>query len=201
MLALIIVPATMITVKAQEGTKGNIQLHAAWQYNQLLNNNFVDSKGSGRGMNIEINYKITDNLAVGLFTNWSNSQLYQPRQTIINDTKSITLDRVRTIYQNPFGIGVKYYLPINNVFIPYAGLKVGANYSIFRSENIAYNYMDNPLGLYASPEAGFLLTPFSYKKIGINGAVYYSYGSNKSKDFDISGLNNWGVRLGITVTL
>lgn len=188
-----------VTIWAQENNKNHVDLNIGWQFNKPLDNDYV-SKASGWGMNVEADYKMTARLAVGTFVNWHTNREYFPRETFTSGTQSVTLDKIRSIFQVPFGVSGKYYL-LPGTFMPYLGVKLGANYSKIYSDNIVYFYYDNPWGFYVSPEIGCSVHPFRTKTLGFRMAGYYTYATNESKPFNIDKLSNWGFRLGIAVSL
>ena len=56
---------------------------------------------------------------------------------------------------------------------------------------------DSNWGVYASPEVGLVWYPFEKADVGFQLAAYYSYSSNRNKDYDMRGINNLGFKLGI----
>lgn len=167
-----------------------------WQINGVIDNNFVDD-ASVWGTNLEAGYYLTENWAVGVFFSYQTNEDYIPRQSYIWENSILSTDQIHSIYQMPFGLSARYRFT-NGIFAPYAGLKIGAQYTETES------YMNNRCiyneqwGFYLSPEVGVDIHPFKQKRLGLHLAVYYNYATNDNSImwYDVKGLNNYGLRLG-----
>lgn len=184
-------------------SKGNAQIsldsyfNVDWQLNVPISNNFSD-KTSGWGMNFEGGYYVTTNIAVGGFVNFHTNNEYFSRRTIhLSPTLSMNSDQQHQMFTLPFGALMRYRF-IEADFQPYAAVKLGACYSEFNNYYYIFLSGQNRWGFYVSPEVGFNWYPWP-NGLGIHLAIYYSYATNSCKlmSYSQSGLNNFGVRLGI----
>lgn len=175
-----------------------LHFNADWQINIPLNTSFAD-KISGWGMNLEGGYFLTPHWNMGAFLNFHTNHKYVPRQTITENTASLTTDRQESAFQLPFGLTTSYRFGGSEWFKPYIGAKIGAMYA----ENTTYlntiSLTDKPWGFYISPEVGFNIYPFSQSRFGFHIAAYYSYATNKSELLtgSLNEENNIGFRVGI----
>ena len=184
-------------------SKGNAQIsldsyfNVDWQLNVPISNNFSD-KTSGWGMNFEGGYYVTTNIAVGGFVNFHTNNEYFSRRTIhLSPTLSMNSDQQHQMFTLPFGALMRYRF-IEADFQPYAAVKLGACYSEFNNYYYIFLSGQNRWGFYVSPEVGFNWYPWP-NGLGLHLAIYYSYATNSCKlmSYSQSGLNNFGVRLGI----
>ena len=76
-------------------------------------------------------------------------------------------------------------------------MKIGANYAEYASYLNTVIATEETWGFYVSPEVGLSIHPFRNCGIGLQCALYYSYATNESDAFCLSGLNNAGFRLGV----
>lgn len=170
-----------------------------WQSSAPFGNEFANDM-SVWGMNIELNYNLTNRWTVGGFFNFHTNHKYVDRSTIrLSETESLTTDQQRSQFQLPFGINAAYKLWDNKYLQPYVGAKMGAAYSKATTYYGTGGVYDKSWGFYVSPEVGIKLFPFSGKRIGLHVAGYYSYSTNKvnTLTMDLDGQNNAGVRLGL----
>lgn len=167
-----------------------------WQINGVIDNNFVDDV-SVWGTNLEAGYYLTENWAVGAFFSYQTNEDYISRQSYTWENSTLSTDQIHSIYQMPFGLSARYRFT-NGTFAPYAGMKIGAQYTETES------YMNNRCiyneqwGFYLSPEVGVDIRPFKQKRLGFHLTVYYNYATNDNSImwYDVEGLNNYGLRLG-----
>jgi hypothetical protein len=83
------------------------------------------------------------------------------------------------------------------MFQPYAEAKLGAEYSTQSTYMSTFISRDSNWGFYVSPEVGVTVYPFFKDDFGFQFAVYYSYSTNESAKYSMSGINNIGFKLGI----
>lgn len=179
---------------AQMGKK--YYVNAGWQFNGTVGNSFVKS-GQGYGAYIEGGYYITPMFAVGGFASFNTNNDYIPKQTYtFSDNSALTTDLDRSIYQVPFGFTMRTRF-LRNEFQPYLGTKVGAEFSTQSTYMSTFVNRHDNWGFYMSPELGFTYFPFEKTDFGFQFAVYYSFCTNKNKSYDIKGINNLGLKLGI----
>ena len=183
------------------GSKAQISLdsyyNVDWQFNVPLGNNF-SNVASGWGMNFEGGYYITRDIAVGGFLSFHTNNEYFSRRTIaLSKTLSLNTDQQHQMFTLPFGVLARYRF-IEDDFQPYVGMKLGACYSEFNDYYYIFMSGADRWGFYMSPEVGFNWYPWA-NSIGFHMALYYSYATNKCNvmSYSQSGLNNFGVRLGV----
>ncbi len=200
--ALLVLCAAPLTSQAQgyamrNDNTGNFFVTADWQINSI-SNDFV-SNTSGWGANTQLNYYINEKLSAGVFLAWHSNYEYIPTQTYVNGTRSTTTDMQRSIYQLPFGALVQFDLgDTDGVVSPYIGAKIGANFARFSHFYETVRIMDETWGFYLSPEVGLNIYPTYNHRFGFHIAAFYGYASNQSDSWDVSGISNFGVRIGGT---
>lgn len=193
-LAFCLVP---YTAKAQINPRAYYQV--GWQFDFPISSGFTD-KMNDLGLYLDAGYYLTPNISLGGFINLNTRSGYIPRQTFTEGTVSVNTDQVRSSIQIPFGASLRYRFVWKSCWQPYVGAKLGINYMEAESIQQIYSYSDKSWGIYASPEIGINLFPFRHKHIGFNLAAYYSYAGNRGKVFyhSMDGMNNWGIRVGLT---
>lgn len=175
----------------------HMYFNADWQINIPLGNSFAN-KGSGWGANFEGGYYVTPNFGVGLFIAYSTNNERIGKETLyLDNNAAITAEQQHSVFQLPFGVGMRYRFMPGEQFTPYMGLKLGANYAQMSSYMNTFKIYDNTWGFYMSPEIGVNL--FVTQNFGFHVAAYYSYGTNSGKvlTYKINELNNFGVRMGV----
>lgn len=189
--------ATSLPASAQLSDRGFANID--WQINSPLGNDFAN-KTSGWGMNFDGGYFVTDNIGIGLFLSFSNNyEYFSTRQLPLSDGV-VTTDQQHSVFQLPFGVSGRYQWMRGDVFQPYAALKLGTEYAEFNSYYNVFLKSQSTWGFYMSPEVGINIFPWSYG-LGLHVAVYYSFSTNSSKaifNYDISDLNNFGFRIGVS---
>lgn len=183
--------------KAQVNPRAYYQV--GWQFDFPIHSGFTN-RMNDLGLYLDAGYYLTPHISLGGFINVSNRSDYIPRQTFAVGTVAVNTDQVRSFIQVPFGASLRYRFAWRSRWQPYVGVKLGANYAEAESEQQLYSYQDKSWGVYASPEVGINLFPFKKKYVGFNLAAYCSYASNHSNVFfaDIEGMNNFGIRVGLT---
>lgn len=197
LLALIAI-AMAFTLPGRAQTSDSFYSNIDWQFNFPISNSFAD-KASGWGMNFEGGYYLTDNFAIGAFLAYHSNHKYIPRQTIsLGDNSSINTDQQHTQFQLPFGVTGRYTFNREGMFQPYISVKAGPQYARLKSTFNVFENDDNTWGFYVSPEIGMNIFPWVYRP-GIHVAAYYSYATNKGSvlTYDVDGMSNFGLRLGI----
>ncbi len=189
------------TTAQEEGgdRMGRGDFSAHWLLGSPVGGDFVKNF-TGWGANLEGHYYITDRFAAGLFVSWTTYMEYFPRATypLPNGNGAITMDKYQTIFELPFGVSSKFHLTSESGIVdPYVGLKLGANYSEqHRYYNIFEDY-DQNWGFVVQPELGITISPMEGRMVAFNLSVFYSYSTNSSDYFDINGLSDLGLRLGL----
>lgn len=173
-----------------------IYVNGGWQFNGTLNNEVAQS-AQGYGAYVESGYYITPMLAVGGFASFNTNNQYFPTQTYtFSDKSALTTDMNKSLYQVPFGSTVRYRF-MRDMFQPYVEAKIGTEYSTQSTYMSTFVSRDDNWGFYISPEIGLTVYPFENEDFGFQLALYYSYSTNKSSEYDMHGINNLGFKLGI----
>ena len=178
----------------------NGYVNVDWQFNAPLSNDFA-GKASGWGMNFEGGYYFPNNFGLGAFLAYHTNNEYIPRSTFpVGGTSSLTTDQQHSVFQLPFGASGRYRFMAGGLLEPYVGMKLGANYARISSDFYVLQAYEKTWGFYMSPEVGLNAFPFEGSRIGFHAALYYSYATNKGSvlHYNIDGLNNFGVRIGIS---
>ena len=189
---------TAFTLPSHAQTSDTFYSNIDWQFNFPISNSFAN-KASGWGMNFEGGYYLTENFAIGGFLAYHSNHKYIPRQTIsMGDNSSLNTDQQHTVFQMPFGIAGRYTFNREGMFQPYVALKTGPQYARLKTDFNAFQNSDNTWGFYISPEVGMNIFPWVYQP-GVHIAAYYSYATNKGSalTYDVDGMSNFGLRLGI----
>lgn len=191
-----LLPATM---KAQQSYKPYFA-NADWQFNVPLGNDFTN-RASGWGASFEGGYFVTPKIGVGAFLSYSTNHKNLPTETITPSSTSIlTTNQQRSLFQLPFGVNLRYrFIPQSGILDPYAGLKLGAEYTQLSSYISTYRITDDSWGFYLSPEVGTNIWLSEEKTFGFNVSLYYNFATNKGRVLDghVNQLNNIGFRLGV----
>lgn len=170
-----------------------------WQYNFPVGSAFA-GHSSGWGVNVESGYYLDNHWGLGLFMNWHSNHEYVPRTVLSpSATESLSTDQQHTNFRLPFGVAARYSWNRGHDFQPYAAVKVGAQYAKLTSDFNIYEDRDKTWGFYVSPEIGINIYPWAYGP-GLHIAAYYDYGTNQGHvlTYDINGMNNVGLRIGIS---
>ena len=184
-----------LPAKAQMTDNGYADID--WQYNFPLGNAFTD-RSSGWGMNFDGGYFLTEHWSIGAFLAFHTNHEYVPRQTHTSGSASLTTDQQHSTFQLPFGLATRYAWKRGSAFQPYVGLKAGAQYARLSSEYNIFKSTQDTWGFYLSPEIGVNIFPWAYGP-GLHIAAYYSYATNQGRVMtcNVSGMNNFGLRVGI----
>jgi hypothetical protein len=96
-------------------------------------------------------------------------------------------------------VNAHHYFQFGHSVYPYAGLALGAMYS---EDELYYNtYVSSYTnwGFLVSPELGAIIKFSQYSSAGLLIGVSYSYATNKQKEFNIDGIQSFGVQIGVVV--
>lgn len=176
-----------------------VYYQVGWQFDFPINSGFTN-KMNDLGIYLDAGYYLTPKISLGGFINLNTRNDYIPRQTFNEGTVSVNTDQVRSFIQVPFGASLHYRFMWRSRLQPYIGAKLGVNYAETESTQQLYVYNNKSWGVYASPEVGINIFPFNRKYMGFNLAAYYSYAGNRNRVFysNIEGINNLGIRVGLT---
>lgn len=170
-----------------------------WQTSIPVGTSFAD-KASGWGMNFEGGYYILPQLAVGGFINYQTNLRSVGRETLaLGPNTALTTQQKHAVFQLPFGVTSRWRFLTKGIAQPYAGLKLGPNYSQFSSYYYIVKRSVDRWGFYLSPEVGVNIYPNPRHRYGFHVAAYYSYATNRGDllVYHIDGLNNFGFRIGV----
>lgn len=171
---------------------------AGWQFNIPVATD-VASESSGRGFYFDGGYYLSRTVSIGGFLDYHTNSERIARSVYTSGTVTVSTDQLQSVLQLPFGLSLRYRFA-ERTWQPYVSAKLGANYSEAASVLRVGRLEDKSWGFYTSPEIGINIFPFREKWFGFNIAAYYSYATNRSSVLGarIRGLNNVGLRIGIT---
>ena len=191
-----VVGLMLLSLNADAQLGKRIYVNGGWQFNGTLKNEVAQS-AQGYGAYIESGYYITPMLVVGGFASFNTNNQYYPTQTYtFSDKSALTTDMNKSLYQVPFGSTVRYRF-MRDIFQPYIEAKIGTEYSTQSTYMSTFVSRDDNWGFYISPEVGLTVYPLENEDFGFHLALYYSYSTNKSSEYDMHGINNLGFKLGI----
>ena len=171
-------------------------VNGGWQFNGTIKNEVAES-AQGYGAYIESGFYVTPMLAIGGFASFNSNDQYYPSQTYtFADKSALTTDLFKSIYQVPFGSTLRLRFA-RSMFQPYLEAKIGTEYSSQSTYMSTFVSRDDNWGFYVSPEVGMTVYPFEKDDFGFQLALYYSYSTNKSTEYNMKGINNLGFKLGI----
>ena len=171
-------------------------VNGGWQFNGTIKNEVAES-AQGYGAYIESGFYVTPMFAIGGFASFSSNDQYYPSQTYtFADKSALTTDMFKSIYQVPFGSTMRLRFA-KSMFQPYVEAKIGTEYSSQSTYMSTFVSRDDNWGFYVSPEVGMTVYPFERDDFGFQLALYYSYSTNKSTEYNMKGINNLGFKLGI----
>ena len=171
-------------------------VNGGWQFNGTIKNEVAES-AQGYGAYIESGFYVTPMFAIGGFASFSSNDQYYPSQTYtFADKSALTTDMFKSIYQVPFGSTMRLRFA-RSMFQPYVEAKIGTEYSSQSTYMSTFVSRDDNWGFYVSPEVGMTVYPFERDDFGFQLALYYSYSTNKSTEYNMKGINNLGFKLGV----
>lgn len=196
-LLILVGLATAASSKAQ--STDNMFLNFDWQMNTPLGNDFAN-QFSGWGASADAGYYITDHIGVGAYIAYHTNRKYIDKQTFpLDNYTDVTTDQQHALFQLPFGVQMRYSFTPEKMIEPYFAIKAGTMYSKMSSYMNVFEMTEKKWGFNVSPEIGTTIFFDPMKRIGIHLATYYSYSTNKSSvlSYDMDGISNWGVRVGL----
>ena len=171
-----------------------------WQVGVPLGSDFAD-KASGWGMNFEGGYFVTPEIAVGAFISYQTNLESVSRSTLdLSGGSALTTAQKHAAFQLPFGVTGRYNWYKDSVLQPYVGLKLGASWAEFSSYYYVIKQYTDTWGFFLSPEVGVSIFPRPDYRLGFHIAAYYSYSTNSGDvlTYSVNGLNNFGIRVGVS---
>ena len=178
----------------------NSYFNIDWQVNVPLGHTFAD-KASGWGMNFEGGYYVTPEIAVGGFLSFQTNLESISRRTLdLSGRSTLTAQQEHAVFQLPFGVTGRYEWFPESVVQPYVGMKLGAEYAQLSSYYYVVKNYTETWGFFLSPELGVSIFPRPDFRLGFHVAVYYSYATNSGRvlNYHVDGLNNFGIRVGVS---
>lgn len=175
-------------------------MYANWDINIPLSNTDWVGNTSTRGGKIGYRAFFGDGkFSAGLDFNWATFDQYAPTETIENPTGAITTDYFKYVYHYGLAASGQYYFlkGENDIFFPYAGLGLGANYNDYTLFYNIYKDVHKSWGFLARPEAGLLVRFGARRSLGVMAAVHLDYSTNKSADFGYDNFSNLGFQIGL----
>lgn len=175
-------------------------LFLSWDNNTPLSNKDFITQASSLGTKLGYRKRINeeDRLWVGGDFGWAVYKQYIPTQTYTSGTQSVTTDLYNYSYNYSLTLNVDYFfLPMEKLFVPYAGVGIGAAYYKFAQYFNVYSAEASTWGFLARPEAGILIGFKENSAWRIKAAYHYDYASNTSTDFGYKNFMNMGFQVGI----
>jgi outer membrane protein W len=188
--------AALATLPMKAQVSNDAFYNIDWQFNIPLGNNF-SNHASGWGMNFEMGYYVTPELALGGFLSYHTNNEYFERTTLHMGTTALNTDQQHSLFQLPFGVLAHYRFDYGQ-FQPYVGMKLGAAYAQMTSNYYIFESDKNTWGFFASPEVGVQFYPWE-GSMGFHAALYYSIATNQGSlmTYDMNCINSLGFRLGV----
>ena len=172
----------------------------SWDNNTPLSNKDFISQSSSLGTKFGFRKRINeeDKLWVGGDFGWAVYKQYVPTNTYTSGTQSITTDLYNYAYNYSLSANIDYFfLPMEKIFLPYAGLGIGAAYDKFAQYYNVYGSSGTSWGFLVRPEAGILIGFKENSPWRIKAAYHYDYASNTSTDFGYKNFTNMGFQVGL----
>lgn len=162
--------------------------------------NFV-KETSFSGGKFEYRHFVKPNFSLGGTISWNNYEEYVEKQTYENANQSaaVTTDNQRFIFNLPVTVDGFYYLGgSHQMFQPYVGIGIGAQYS---AQEVYYNIYvtdDNNWGFVARPQIGALVKFSEMNNTRFLIGAGYNYSTNKNESFRIDNFQNFWVSIGVS---
>jgi outer membrane protein W len=173
--------------------------YLAWDINMPLTNKEWIEDTSPHGGMVGFRYFVRDEqFSVGLDLNWTTYDQYEERQTFQTDNGAFTTDYYKYIYQYGAAVSAQYYKPSSSeIFFPYVGLGVGANYNQYTVYYNIYENSQKAWGFLVRPEAGALIKFGPDRSLGAIVAVHYDYSTAKNVNYNYTNFSSVGVKIGL----
>jgi hypothetical protein len=177
-------------------------LLATWNYNVPLSNSDFLNSSSGAGGKIGYRFQIAESrFSVGLDINWATYDEYKPYETFEQPGGATSTDYINYIYNYGAVVSGQYSFPLGEkeLFIPYGGIGIGANYNVYRTYYNVFQNEDKRPGFLVRPEAGMLIRFGERKSLGAIVGISYDYSTNKSEDFGNENFSSFGAQVGLVL--
>jgi len=172
----------------------------SWDYNSPQSNNDFIGQASTLGSKLGFRKRISeeDKLWVGGDFGWAVYNQYIPINTYTNGTQSITTDLYNYAYNYSISANLDYFfLPMEKIIAPYAGLGIGAAYDKFAQYYNIYGSKGTSWGFLVKPEVGVLIGFKENSPWRIKAAAHYDYSTNTSTDFGYKNFMSMGFQVGV----
>ncbi len=172
----------------------------SWDSNSPLSNKDFISQSSSLGTKLGFRKRLNDEdkLWVGADFGWAVYNQYVPTNTYTTGTQSVTTDLYNYSYNYSLSVNLDYFfLPMEKIITPYAGLGIGAAYDKFAQYYNIYSSSGSSWGFLLRPEAGVLIGFKENSPWRIKTAFHYDYSSNTSTDFGYKNFSSMGFQIGL----
>ncbi len=172
----------------------------SWDNNSPLSNKDFVSQASSLGTKLGYRKRLNDEdkLWVGGDFGWAVYKQYVPVQTYTTGTQSTTTDLYNYAYTYSLSLNLDYFfLPMEKIITPYAGLGIGAAYDKFAQYYNIYGSDDTSWGFLVRPEVGILVGFKENSAWRIKAAFHYDYSTNTSTNFGYKNFTSTGFQVGL----
>lgn len=170
----------------------------SWEIAFPSDNNYL-SKTSFSGWRLEYRRMLKPTLSVGLAASWNAFDSYFGTKTYksADGASAVTTDMVRQVYTVPITLITHYYPATNNKMLkPYGGVGLGTQYTEHNTYYNIYQATENNWGFVVRPEIGTLVR-FGTSPASALLSIGYNIATNKNKVFDVNGINQFTINIGI----
>jgi hypothetical protein len=142
---------------------------------------------------------LNDRISAGVDVASQTFDEYKPTRTIEKPGGAVTTDYFNYVYSYSAVVSGQYNFPLGEekMFIPYAGLGLGANLNEYVMYYNIYSDVEKKWGFLVRPEAGILIRFSKRKSIGAIAAVHYDYSTNQSDRFGYNNFSAIGFQVGL----
>lgn len=172
--------------------------HVTWTTLKPTYTDFV-SKTSSRGVRIGYTKFINEKFGVGLEGGYSVLDDYVPLQTYEIPGGAFTTDVYNYMYYYSLTANGHYYFKTSELFMPYAGLIMGAGFTDYTIFYNVYSDSDTNASFLVRPEIGMMYRFSRYSGFGLKAAIGFDYATNKSKQFELNNFSGVSLQIGIVL--
>ncbi len=154
---------------------------ASWDGNMPMSNASFINQSSSMGFKLGFRKRINDEdkLWVGGDLGEAVYKQYVPYQVYNFGTQSVATDLYHYAYNYSGTINMDYFIfPMDKLFVPYAGLGIGASYIKFSEYYNINSSSASSWGLLVRPEVGFLVGFKQNSPWRLKAAFHFDYASN-----------------------
>lgn len=172
----------------------------SWDNNSPLSNKDFISQSSSLGTKLGFRKRLNeeDKFWVGGELGWAVYKEYFPYTTYTNGVQSISTDLYNYAYTYSLSVNLDYFfLPMEKIVNPYAGLGIGAAYDKFAQYYNVYGSSATSWGFLVRPEAGVLIGFKENSSWRVKAAFHYDYSTNTNSDFGYKNFNSMGFQVGL----